>query len=51
MRSSVFELLSRINPYNTGTPKHKKLKESDSSDDEDAIEFKRLESDKLNLLN
>ena len=51
-KSKMLEILSRINPYHAGTiKKHKKLKESDSSDDEDAIEFKRLESDKVHLLN
>ncbi len=52
MKSKMLEILSRINPYHAGTTKKfKKLKDSDSSDDEDAIEFKRLESDKVHLIN
>ena len=51
MRTKILELLSRINPNFSGLSGHKKLKGSDSSDDEDAIEFLRLESDKQNLVN
>lgn len=51
MRTKILELLSRINPNRSGLSGHKRLKESDSSDDEDAIEFLRLESDKQNLVN
>jgi len=51
MRSKILELLSRINPNRSGLSGHRKLKDSDSSDDEDSIEFLRLESDKQNLVN